>query len=168
VVGYDVFVVEGNEERYLAHVANSINSYVCDGLKNGVSYVFRVSAVNSAGESEKCSVVGTPVSGAISPVATTKGFNLNDSTTLMVSACAALALIGLAIGFWRSRSGKSSRKQHDRHIAGARQDVTVRVQVAPARMIKTPPKPSSTGTLRNDEAAFERTLRDLETANRIL
>jgi fibronectin type 3 domain-containing protein len=168
VVGYDVFVVEGNEERYLGHVVEGINSYVCDGLKNGVSYVFRVSAVNSAGESEKCSVVGTPVSGVISPVATSKGFNLNNSTTLMVSACAALALIGLAIGILRSRSSRSSRKQHAKHIAGARQDVTVRVQVAPARMIKTSPKPSSIGAVRTDEAAFERTLRDLETANRIL
>jgi fibronectin type 3 domain-containing protein len=166
VVGYDIFMVEGGEERYLGQVANGINSYVCNGLKNGVDYVFHVAAVNAAGESEKCMVMGTPEAAASSAVAKSNGIQLG-SGIFMISALGALALSGMMIGVWRTRSNKLASRQKAKHSSGAaRRDVTVRVQVAQARMMKTP-KPISTSALAED-AAFERTLRDLEVSNRIL
>lgn len=169
VVGYDVFVVEGNEERFLGQVASDINSYVCSGLKNDVSYVFRVAAVNSAGQSEKCSVVGTPESAVLPPVTNAGGIELG-SGMLVGSAFGAMALIGIAIGMWRYSGNKATpKRQKAKQVAGtAKQDVTVRVQVAQTRIIKAAPKPVSTAKVRTEDVAFERTLKDLEVSNRIL
>ena len=165
VIGYDVFVVDGSGERYLGQVAQGVNSYACNGLKNGVSYVFRVAAVNAAGESEKCSVVGTPKSAVLPPVGDAGSLELG-SGVLIGSALGVLALVGMAVGV--SRSKTLTKRQRSRHAASAKRDTAVRVQVAQPRMVRAATKPAPAVRARAEDAAFERTVRDLETANRIL
>ncbi len=168
VIGYDIFVVDGDEERYLGQVASDINSYVCNDLRNGVNYVFRVAAVNAAGQSDRCSVVGTPVSAVIPPIAEAGAIDLTGSTMILASM-GAIALLGVAVGMWRYRTNKAaSKRSSQKSAATALKGSPVRVQVVTARMIKASPTPVPTSAPRPEEASFERTLRDLETANRIL
>jgi predicted phage tail protein len=167
VIGYDIFVVDGDEERYLGQVAADINSYVCSDLRNDVNYVFRVAAVNAAGQSDRCSVVGTPVSAMISPTAESGAIDLTSSTTFVIIACAALGAIGLGAGAWRHRSAKASKGQHAKP-SDVRNGGIVRVQVVPTRAVRVSTRPVVASSARAEEASFERTLRDLEVSNRIL
>ncbi|MDD1747706.1 MAG: fibronectin type III domain-containing protein [Methanomassiliicoccales archaeon] len=168
VIGYDIFVVDGDEERYLGQVAADINSYVCNDLRNGVNYVFRVAAVNAAGQSDRCSVVGTPISAVIPSVADSGAIDLTGSTFILTSV-GAIALLGVAVGMWRYRTNKAaSRRPSQKGATAALKGPPVRVQVVTARMIKASATPVPTSAPRPEEVSFERTLRDLETTNRIL
>ncbi|MDD1755571.1 MAG: fibronectin type III domain-containing protein, partial [Methanomassiliicoccales archaeon] len=169
VVGFDIYVVDGGEERYLGQVASEIDSYVCNDLTNGISYVFRVAAVNAAGQSEMCSVTGTPSASVASPVAASGNLELGNAMMLLVIAIGAIASAGL-VTRRRSRAKRASPKplQSKRVVATAKTDSARRIQAVTGRTVNAAPGQTASIARRPEDATFERTLRDLETTNRIL
>ena len=179
IIAYDIYLVSNDLETMVGQVTGLMNSYVCHGLVNGNEYYFKVAAVNAAGESARCAVIGSPsapvdVSGSIGSDALTLSGGILP--TLLISG--AFASLFLIIGLWRSKRGSNgqhvrSKATVERMDAKAKPDgISMRAPLAQSHVAKVAARPIAVKgpiikPISSEEAAFERTLKDLEVTGKL-